>query len=183
MEISKRFEPVIFQKRREEFLKQIKEKYPQKKGAVVLFANFEQEACKFIQESSFYYLTGLNEPAAALVIDFDGKSILYVPNCGAERAKWVATCVDPNLTNPNDFGVDAIRSLGEPIRGYEMPPFFAKEDYSNLLYYIQNIVNDGGFIFTLNPSSQRHYFVQKFIVQHIVQFLPDIGYVLVKSAQ
>ena len=164
-----------FKNRHEKLLSIVKEKYPEiKSGAILLFGNFEQEAVKFKQESSFYYFTGINEPASALLINFDGNSTLFVPNCGPTRIHWVSGCIDPNICKPNDIGFDELKYLGEQAKGYELYPFFSKEEYSHLLNEIQKIINNSGKIFTLNPNNQRQYFEQRFILNRLNSFLPQL---------
>jgi len=179
-----------FKSRRHLLVKIIKDKFPNIEGSILLFADFEISTTKFKQESSFYYFTGINEPGSVLKIDLDGKSTLYTPNFGSNRVHWVAGCIDPKNCNAQDMQFDDLIYLGNEIRGYEMNPFFSKEDYSNLLSDVENIINNNGKIFTLNPNNQYQYFNQRFILNRIINFLPkfneavsDISLIVAKLRQ
>src|SRR5208282_5052927 len=98
--------PEIYRNRRTALLEKIRAQYPQKKdGALVLFAGFEHDAAPFRQEGSFFYLTGITEPGVALFVELDGKTTLYIPNCGAERAKWVKELIPLTQENAQELGV------------------------------------------------------------------------------
>src|ERR1700730_17590593 len=80
------------------------------KGIVLLFAGFEQSGLKFKQESSFYYFTGINEPACVWMSDFTGKTTLFTPNCPA-RAHWISSAIDPQNFKAEDFSFDEVKHL------------------------------------------------------------------------
>lgn len=165
-----------FAQRRALLLENVKQKYENiKNGAIIVFGGFETGCLKFKQESSFYYLTGINEPGSVLVIGLDGHTSLYVPNTGGVRAHWLANCIDPVSCKPQDIGFDKLDYLGEPVKGYELPPFFSKNDYSNFLSYIQQAINDGGKVLTLNPNDSKSYFESRFILNRISQFIPNLN--------
>lgn len=166
------FNLAYFRPQREALVELVKQKYPGKKGTILLFANFEQEALKFKQESSFYYFSGINEPGTVIAIELDGPSTLFTPNCGPARIHWVANCIDPQC-DPKDIGFDSIKYLGQQVHGYEFNPFFLKSEYKNLLSYIEQLIKNDEIIFTLNPDTQKHYFEQRFILDRINNFLPD----------
>ena len=79
----------LFKQRRNLLLELVQEQYPQaERGFILLFAGFEaSERTPFRQESSFYYLTGITEPAAVLAISLDGHEVLYLQDieCGVEQ--------------------------------------------------------------------------------------------------
>src|SRR3990167_8449427 len=85
----------IYHDRRTILIDRIKESFPQcDRGKVLLFANFAREEQPFLQDGSFYYFTGINESAVALIIEWDGCADLYIPNTGGQRAAWVENVVD-----------------------------------------------------------------------------------------
>lgn len=143
-----------------------------KNGAVVLFASFEQERYKFRQESSFYYFTGIAEPAAVAVFNIDGSSALYVPNHGNERASWVHTAIPLIQENAKKLGFDTILPLGEIAPGYQLHPFSDKKYYSTLITAVDKIKEAGGTIFTLNPNSDYEYVPQRVMVDRFDHWIP-----------
>ncbi|MDR3647328.1 MAG: aminopeptidase P N-terminal domain-containing protein [Candidatus Babeliales bacterium] len=149
-----------------------------KKGIILLFAGFEQSGLKFKQESSFYYFTGINEPACVWMSDFTGNTTLFTPNCPA-RAHWISGAIDPENFKAQDFAFDEVKHLGEPTKNYEFYPFFTAQEYSNLLAVIDNTIKSGGKIFTLKPNNQYEYFEQRFILERIATFIPNFYEALV----
>ena len=161
-------------KRRQELVQLIKNKNPQlSQGLILILAGIEHSRTVFRQESSFYYLTGITEPGAALVLDLDGNATLYVPNFGSNRAQWVSSSLD--LTAPDaakKLGYERIENLGELCVGYQFHPFFPKNEYKNLLERLEEMVKVQGSIFTLYPQNPRQYMEQRMLLRHMSDFVP-----------
>ncbi len=109
-----------------------------RKGAIVLFADFEEEKIPFRQDSSFYYFTGLEEPGAVLVIDTVG-SYLYVPQYKTSRTQWVHSTLD----QVKDL---ELRPLGTACTGYSLSPACLPQEYAHLLSFLR-----GKPIYTIYP--------------------------------
>ncbi|QQR49008.1 aminopeptidase P family protein [bacterium] len=160
-----------FKNRRKKLREFIKKQYPElDKGVFVLGAGFEQERHRFRQESSFFYLTGLHEPAAVLCMYLDGREVLYLPNFGNERAKWVEVHIDI-LTDPALVGVDAICHLSEPVRGYSYSPFFDAASYQHLLKDLEPYIASDAPLLTLLDTNAP-YFEQIKLVEKWLEHLP-----------
>lgn len=159
-----------YQLRRKDLVARIRETYPNQNGLVVLFAGFETEIHRFLQESSFYYFTGLNDPALVLTIDMQGKTTVYVPNCLAERAKWVTLTLDTSPACAKKIGADAIVCLGQECSGYQMHPFFPKEQIAHLLDDLHAELKDDGKLFVLSPLSTSGYVEQRTLLQRLQAF-------------
>jgi Xaa-Pro aminopeptidase len=140
----------IFRNRRTALLECIKNEEKVDTGIIILLGSFESERYIFRQESSFYYLTGIVEPAAVVIIHFDGRHILYLPNFGNEREKWVNVEVSPT-SNYSSFGFDKIEYLNSKncTKGFSYQPFFDENNYTNLLKNLQNTINNKISIFSL----------------------------------
>jgi Xaa-Pro aminopeptidase len=160
----------LYQKRRKDLLDRIRVAHPNQNGLVVLFAGFESELHRFLQESSFYYFTGLKEAAVVLTIDMQGKTTLYVPNCLIERSKWVTLTLDTSPASAQKIGVDTITTLGQECPGYQMHPFFSKEEVAHLLDDMHATLKDDGKLFVLSPSHASGYVEQRVILQRLQQF-------------
>ncbi|HJM68478.1 MAG TPA: Xaa-Pro peptidase family protein [Candidatus Babeliales bacterium] len=159
----------IYSERRAQLLKTIKDQY-KTAGSIVLFANFEREQELFVQESSFYYLTGVNEPGAVLVISLDGKTTLYVPNTNSTRQQWIEGALDTSPESVADAYVDEIKYLGDPIKGYELAPFFLESDYKDLIA----LLRDQEAVFTLSPDTPTGYVEQRNLLQRLYGFVPSL---------
>src|SRR3972149_694147 len=130
----------LYKTRRNELIKAIGKEFPTiKKGAVLLFGDFEHDRLVFRQESSFYYLTGIEEPGVVLLLDLQGKATLYVPNLAAKRAQWMASPFALSADNAASFGLDTITNLGLECEGYQIHPFFPRSEYAFLLEKIESL--------------------------------------------
>lgn len=121
----------IYKQRRNRLLEMIKMRSEVDHGIVVLIAGFESERTVFRQDSSFYYLTGINEPGAIMLIDLDGNDRLYVGNFDQRREQWIACTCKPGMEK--QYEVDEILLLGDPVKGYSMRPQFKEETYKQVL--------------------------------------------------
>lgn len=148
-----------YAKRRLHLIKKIKEKCSDSSGVVVLPAGFESEHHRFRQESSFYYLTGINDPAGVLLLYLDGRQVLYVPNFGDERAKWVSVGIDVS-SDAASFGLTQVKHLSEKSLGYSYSPFYRTSRYTHLLDDLREVVASGGKFFSLADVGNSEYFHQ-----------------------
>ena len=163
-----------YQERQKKLIQEIQTTWPKEaqSGVILLFAGFESDHVPFFQERSFYYLTGITEPAAAVMIDLaSGTSTLFVPNFGTERSKWIAGAL--TLDDAKKVGVDQISYLGKPCQGYQCHPFFTQDEYADLLKLLEQFTKDKRSIFTLFPQGRTGYIEQRFIVQRIGALLPN----------
>jgi len=162
----------IYQERRTALLKKVKDAHPQvTDGVIVLFSNFEREQELFVQESSFYYLSGVTEPGSALVINWSGESTLYVPNTNGLRQQWIDGALDTSQQSVDDARVDKIEYLGDPIKGYELAPFFPQDDYKFLLDLLQDKVEAHATIFTFSPETSTGYVEQRNLLMRLNSFV------------
>ncbi len=120
-------------------------------GPVVLFGYTGREDATpsyvFHQEDNFYYLTGHNEPGAALVLvpenstgkSWDGaREVLFLPPRDSVRERWEG----PRMA-PSDPGVP------------ERTGFQAAEPFSNLRSELEKLAKVFGNFYTLLPSGSE----------------------------
>ncbi|OGB84233.1 hypothetical protein A3F66_01480 [candidate division TM6 bacterium RIFCSPHIGHO2_12_FULL_32_22] len=152
----------IYKNRRNKLLESIRVR---DEGLVVLFAGFEQERTEFVQDSTFYYFTGINEPGVVLLIDIlTSKTKLLIPKFATNRADWV---IQENFKD----GIDEVDFLGDEISGYSAKPFFAENGYKNLI----KIVSESKNIFSACPENVSFYSEQKFILERLNKFVPNLN--------
>lgn len=144
----------LFIKRRASLVAAVKKAFPGKKGTIILCAAFESHHYAFTQESSFYYLTGLEEPGVIAVLDLDGQSSLYVPQYGADRAQWVGPFLKEGKDTGARLGFTEVRPLGNPCRGYSLTAACMANEYQNLLTNLQKKA-DAGFVLFADYSQAR----------------------------
>lgn len=166
----------MYQQRRQNLVTIIQEKYKeQASGVVVLFSDFETERIRFRQESSFYYFTGVREPATACVIDLnEGTTKLYIPNYGIDRSTWLADPIKATSEDAQKWGVDAIEIHGQACQGYACHPFFSTAEYERLIQLLVTCSKQERKIFTLKPAFTGEYVQQRFLLQRLVKMFPEI---------
>lgn len=154
----------LFKNRRTALIEHVKSYYNVQEGSILLFAGFEQPRHTFIQDSSFYYYTGIQEPGLVLLLDFNNKATIFVPCFLTKRSDWVMT-----EHNFEDYLIDKVEYLGEGQDGYSVQPYFKKEQYSNLI----NILALQHKIFTIAPLHPRQYAMQLYLLEHLSLFISD----------
>ena len=164
----------VYRERRERLLQQVREERAQARGPILLFANFEEGGRRFCQESSFYYLTGIEEPGAVLLIELSGSMTLFVPNYGDVRGRWTNNTIEPTGENADRYLMDEVVFLGQQCAGYQIHPFAEEDVYENLLERLANAVGDGEAIFTLCPDDSRGYVTQRYMISHLDSFASGI---------
>ncbi|MFA5075413.1 MAG: Xaa-Pro peptidase family protein [Candidatus Babeliales bacterium] len=167
----------LFKHRREQVLDFLRRENPELKNSMmILFADFENTRSVFRQESSFYYLTGITEPGAVLCSYLDGTEILYLPNYGGAREKWVSTVFKNNSVENLSklFCVSSVKFLGQSCNSYIFPPLFAKEYYENLLFDLNTFFKNNFEYLLFSPFDNfyRNYFFQIQIYKNILEYLP-----------
>jgi len=164
----------VYKERRADLISMLKQAHPKTtKGIVVLSANFEGSDV-FVQESTFLYFTGIKEPGAVCILSLDGTQTLYVPNCMQERAKWVNYEVALTQENTQQFGFNAITSLGEKCVGYQVYPFSPSKEYAALIGYITACIQSGGTLFSTIPSKPYGYLHQRLLLSRLMNWVPGV---------
>lgn len=166
----------LYNLRRKDLLSSVRDIYgtQSENSVLIFFASFETERVRFRQDSSFYYLTGLQEPGLVLTLTLQGQSTLWVPNCTPARAQWVDTPVAFEQKNAKHFLVDTIQFLGSTCTGYQFHPFFPAQEYDQLTAFLQKTSADGGKIFTLSPENAHGYIEQRLILERLTKFIPQL---------
>lgn len=163
-----------FKDRRSKLRELIAEQFPKKRGRIVLFSPFEHVRNSFVQDSYFYYLTGLNEPASSLVIDVSGESTLYAPQYGVDRHQWMAGSAVLNDQTMPMYGLDRFEYLGDATRSYQMDPYFKESDYGALIELLKSMVQKKEAIFTIYPQCGGDVVEVKRIIDYLSGFVPGL---------
>lgn len=165
--------------RRRELVATVESAYPEfKKGdsCILILANVAHNLFPFNQESSFFYLTGIEEAGAAITIDAASKTTLFVPQYKVERHPWFfAPLIAGDTKRAQDLSVNAIAYLGNACEGLALNSFFTKEEYANMLAYLEGIVARGGTIFTLLPSDVSANVEQRVLLNHMMSLSPALA--------
>lgn len=171
---NKQDDALRYRERRKKIWSLIEEEYPQKKGKVVLFSPIEYGAQSFLQDSSFYYFTGISEPSNVLIFDSVQGSVLYQPDFGELRSKWVSSVDVINQQTITLFGIDDLRPLGTKMADYQLFPYFSMEDYQEIVLLLRDMVAQKQSIFTLYPIDKYQYASVKYIIDRLQLYIPDL---------
>ena len=172
---------VPYKSRRKDLCNYIKETYPESgdNSLIVLFGNYQFDGQPFIQESSFYYVSGVQEPASVLIIDMKSTVTLYIPLYQTDRAIWEHEPITCDAATAQKLQVNTIEYLGSAVPGHHIDPFSDFAHYSHILERIRHTFENSGTIFTLYPPRAAHgYFQQKVLAQRFKDYLniPDTQY-------
>lgn len=163
----------IYKERRKKLVEIIKSQHSATQGTILLSANFEDHKRKFIQESSFFYFTGITEPALAIAVDLlDAKTTLFAPAFKGARDQWVDGAISLD-SDPLHYGIDVIAPLGDAITGYSVQPYVSMDMYKNLIEILKkkSVI---GAIFTLCPTDDYQYVAQRFLLSRLCTQAPEI---------
>ncbi len=138
---------------------------------VFLWANFEKPTTSFVQESTFYYFSGIVEPGTVLKISLDGETTLFIPHTNGLRAQWVADALTADQKTANELGVDRVEYLGGECKGYASSPLFNQETCSTLIDALKNESK----IFTCYPQSGFHYTQQVAALDRLGTWVPELS--------
>jgi Xaa-Pro aminopeptidase len=87
-----------------------------KGGALILLGAPDSDLVKFKQEDNFYYLTGFNEPDAALLIDATGdpvEEILFIPPRNPSQERWTGVTTSPGAEGQKQTGIKSVQVNSE----------------------------------------------------------------------
>lgn len=160
--------------RKTNLLQLIVQQYPNKKGVVVLFAPTEPDHSVFLQDSSFFYFTNINEPACVLTFGYQHSTTLHMPNFGKIREQWVHIVENINEQTKSLWDLDHIALLGKPISGYSVAPYFPSADYQAVIDFLMGLIAQNQVIFTLYPSDVRAYASVKRVIDRLSLFIPNL---------
>ena len=143
-------------------------------SVVMLSANIEGHDL-FVQDSSFYYFTGLQEPGLVCLLYSDGKQLLCVPNCMTERLKWSKCAIGLDQKNASTLGFDTIMPLGKELSSYQLFPFSTKEAYEAVVHAIEKSLADKACtFFSTLPSAPYGYMHQRLLLMRLQEWIPGL---------
>jgi Xaa-Pro aminopeptidase len=124
-------------------------------GPCVFFASFDYDSKPFTQESSFYYLTGLENPGLTLMLK-NNKSTIFGPEYLRDPLLWTD---HPLITKEtvHNAGFDEYAYLGNPIEpGTTCALCDNPEEFTNLINSLKQSIQEQKKIYTLNSVDEGH---------------------------
>ncbi|KKQ49108.1 MAG: Aminopeptidase P domain protein [candidate division TM6 bacterium GW2011_GWF2_38_10] len=142
----------LFADRRDRLLSVLDDVYGFEGPALFLtLADFEGLRTSFRQDSTFYYFTGITEPAAIGCFYLQGHSTLYIPKFWEQRAMWVTSTIGMS-SDPGHYGFNEIRALGNAEKSYCFKPLLLEAQYYSFIADITSFIKAGGRIFACVPT-------------------------------
>ena len=165
----------IYETRRNKLVESVKEQHPDiKQGLIVIPAAYDTEGTLFQQDGTFYYFTGLEEAGAILTIDLSGVTTIWIPHYSIQRSTWMCSSFEiTNVDNQKNAKIDYIKTLGEPVKGYELFPLSSLDAYSSFFTFLNDSVKSGGTIFSFEPERQDQFFEQRRTIDRILRHIPS----------
>lgn len=152
----------VFERRQRTLLRRVEEKRSAttaERFAILIPAACEPHWGHFRQDEQFFYLTGLTEPGAVLVLLSDGSSTLFVPRYEGMRARWVASEITPlSYDIAAAAGVEKIEYLGDRVQSYSFTPEGVHTEYRHLFEQVQPFLGGRGsayFSYPFTPYKER----------------------------
>lgn len=108
------FDPSVFKQRRQQLLDSLKE------GTAILYSRGEETDMGYRSDGDFWYLTGLDEPGAILMLSpmAEWKEILFLPPRDVEVEKWIGWRPDITDSLIDAWGFDKIFRIDGSFDGF-----------------------------------------------------------------
>ena len=165
----------VFARRRQELLSALEHEYPDiEEGCVIIPAAFESNNIQFRQDSSFYYFTGIKEPACVLLIKKEGIATLYVPHYSDKRDIWVPSKLEELVEDPESFNIETIEKLGDKIPGFQATAWMPQQAYAHLVKELSEILNSRAPIFAIMPANHDGSDA-RIILERLTYFIPGLS--------
>lgn len=162
---------LLYKERRKNLAAMLKSQYGVTSGSILLSAYFEDSKEKFLQDSTFLYFTGIEQPGMVMLFDIaTEKTTLFVPAFKGSREQWVDGAISID-SDPLLFGVDTIAALGDAVAGYSLQPYAAIDAYKNLIEVLKSLEES---LFTVCPSDDYQYVTQRFLLSRLCTQAPTI---------
>ncbi len=161
--------------RRSTLVEIVKQKYSSKTGTLLFLADFERSMSRFVQDSSFYYFFGIEEPAIVALQSLTEHDLTWViPAYGTDRGTWCASTYNAELLAT--MGVKKVALMGDVVRGYSLDPWCIESSVKILCAELKKIIQNGGCIFTElhTISAEKRVFLNQ-----LELFVPELKAALI----
>lgn len=110
-------------------------------GFFICFSGLEVGTSVFQADSTFFYLTGINEPGLVLLLTQEGLATLYMPCYQSARSLWIKDAIECTDEFAKTMYFDSVRFLGAPLSGYSLGYNVVPEVYSALMATIAGYIS------------------------------------------
>lgn len=142
-------------------------------GPIILFAPCDNPAGLFVQDSNFYYFSGLQEPASVMILN-DETQDFYLPNYTAMRGAWIKNDATVTEDNIQSFGFDTLKVTGKSIDAIHVYPYFDFTIYSKVIEYITAALHRNEKIFTVYSSENCQSWMTRLVIDRLALVIPHL---------
>lgn len=162
-----------YKNRRDQLVDLVKSHHASHQGSIVLFAPCEDAYRSFVQDSNFYYFSGIVEPASVMMLS-DRKQAFYRPAYTDMRAKWVHSQVDVTQDYIKIQGFDELLVTGEVFSSVHVYPYFDYTVYKNIIALLSDLVGKGEKIFTIYPTNSYQSVEIRAVIDRLALVIPHL---------
>ena len=162
-----------YKKRRDALIALVKAEHSSYQGPIVLFAPCDDPGRSFVQDSSFYYFSGIVEPASVMTLT-ESQQIFYRPNYTDLRDQWVASPAKITQDYIQSVEFDALRTTGEQFNSIHIYPYFDFTTYQDIIVLISQALTKGEKIFTLYPNNSYESFMIRMVIDRLASVIPNL---------
>ncbi len=160
-----------YKKRRDALVALISEEHSAFTGPILLFAPCDDPERSFVQDSSFYYFSGIVEPASVMVLS-QSKQNFYRPAYTDLRDQWVTSPVHITESYVQSAGFDALQETGDVFNSIHVYPYFDFATYKYIVGLITDALARDEKIFTVYPMSSHESFMVRMVIDRLALVIP-----------
>jgi Xaa-Pro aminopeptidase len=161
-----------YKQRRNSLLQLVRDAHHAFAGPIVLFAPADDPNRSFVQDSSFYYFSGIVEPASVMVID--EQQTFYMPNYSSMRQQWLATPVQITESYVQSVGFDGLQMTGTQCDAIHIYPYFDVMLYQHIIELITRALQRNEKIFTTYPDNSYQAWTVRMVIDRLALMIPHL---------
>jgi len=161
-----------YKKRRDALVELVRDEYTSLQGPILLFAPCDDPGRSFVQDSSFYYFSGIEDPASVIVLN-ESQQAFYRPAYTDLRDQWVASSVKITQDYVQSVGFDNLRVTGQEFKSIHVYPYFDFVTYQNIITLISDAIARGEKIFTPYPKNSYESCMVRMVIDRLSLKIPN----------
>lgn len=162
---------INYKNRRDALVALVRAEHTAFAGPIILFAPCDDPERSFIQDSSFYYFSGIVEPASVMTLS-QSEQIFYRPAYTELRDQWVTSPVKVTQAYIESVGFNALRPTGESFNSIHIYPYFDFATYKYVIDLISQALKHDEKIFTVYPTNSPESFMVRMVIDRLASVIP-----------
>lgn len=164
---------MVYKKRRDALFELVKAEHAAFTGQIILFAPCDHPHQSFVQDSSFYYFSGIVEPASVMVLHAS-EHIFYMPAYTDMRKKWVSLSTQITDSYITSIGFDSLQRTGQTCNLIHVYPYFDFTIYQHIINLLAQTLARGEKIFTLYPTNSYELYMVRMVIDRLANVVPHL---------